>query len=69
MTEDLTNISRLDSPLTVLQNLKYGAVVYAPRSQRDSIKTAKQRVKDRTPFKKFSILTINDYVIQIKRTK
>ena len=70
MTEELItfNVERLETPKGTLSNLRPGAKVFAPRNQRDSIKQAIARLKDES-HKRYSIRTLSDYLIEIKRVK
>ena len=70
MTDELklNNIERLETPKGTLANLKPSGKVLAPRNQRDSIKQTIARIKDES-HKRYSIKTLSDYVIEIKRIK
>ena len=68
MTEDLVKINRLETPKNTLENLRIGGIVPAPRNQRASIKQAIARIKDEC-HKRYSIRSVSDYHIIIKRIK
>ncbi len=66
MAETLVNINRLETPKHDLENLRIGKTIDAPRNQRASIKQAIARIKDEC-HKRYSIKTMSDYHITIKR--
>jgi hypothetical protein len=68
MIQDLTNIKPLSPVKNTLENLRITGIVYAPRAQKASIKQAIQRIKDECQ-KRYSIKSINDYHITIKRIR
>ena len=68
MVENLVKINALSPVKNTLENLRIGESVIAPRFQRNSIKQAVFRIKDECQ-KRYSIKTINDYHIDIKRIR
>lgn len=68
MTENLLKVNALMPVKNTLENLKISGSVNAPRYQRASIKQAIARIKDECQ-KRYSIKSINDYVITVKRIR
>ena len=68
MAEELVKINALSPVKNTLENMKIGGTVDAPRYQRASIKQAIARIKDEC-MKRYSIRTVNDYQITIKRIR
>jgi len=68
MTDELAKINALMPVKNTLENLSIGGNVDAPRYQRASIKQAIARIKDECK-KRYSIKSMSDYHINVKRIK
>ena len=68
MSEELTKLQPILPLRSTLEGLRIGGSVNAPRYQRNSIKQAIFNIKDQCQ-KRYSIKTINDYVITVKRIR